>query len=45
MKGKYDQMKKAYQTPDIDILYVDVADIIATSGMGDQEDDYVDDNL
>ena len=38
-------MKKAYQTPDIDILYLNVADIIATSGMGDQEDDYENDNL
>ena len=45
MKGRYDHMKKAYQTPDIDILYLNVADIIATSGMGELEDDYADDNL
>ena len=38
-------MKKLYQTPDVDILYLDTADIIATSGMGDQEDDYVDDDF
>ena len=38
-------MKRTYQTPNVDILYLDVADIIATSGMGELEDDYADDNL
>ena len=31
-------MKKNYQAPDINVLYVDVADILTTSGMGEQPD-------
>ena len=36
-------MKKNYQAPDINILYVDAADLITTSGMGEQEDDTAND--
>ena len=45
MKGWNNHMKKAYQTPDVDILYIDATDVIATSGMGEWEDDYVEDEF
>jgi hypothetical protein len=38
-------MKQNYQAPDINILYVDAADLITTSGMGEQDDDYENDNM
>lgn len=38
-------MKKNYQAPDINVLYVDVADILTTSGMGEQPDDVVGDEM